>query len=90
MDKVDSRVKPRHSVGDSVSWVCNSCGKIHSGKVSFAVPGFAYDCPHYEVLSECCGEEKPMYVDEHDVLDAYALQETSATTATFSALSVRR
>lgn len=63
-----SCVKPKLSVGDDISWFCDSCGEVHRGKVEFVVAGFAYDCPHYEVLGECCGEEKTMFVDEYDVL----------------------
>lgn len=63
-----SYVMPKFYLGDSISWFCDSCGEVHHGKVDFAVAGFAYDAPHYEVLTECCGEEKRMYVDEWDVL----------------------
>ena len=65
---MNSMVEPKHKVGDFVSWVCNSRGKVHCGKVVFAVAGFAYDCPHYGVSAECCDEEKTMYIDEDDVL----------------------
>ena len=65
---MDSTVKPKYNVGDFISWFCDSCGEVHKGKIAFAVSGVAYDCPHYEVQGECCGEEKTMYVDEYDVL----------------------
>lgn len=61
--------KPKFAVGDKITWFCDSCGKVHRGKIDFAVSGYALDCPHYEVLGECCGEEKRMYVDEYDVID---------------------
>ena len=65
--------KPKFDVGDTISWVCDTCRETHTAKVTSAVPGFTYDCPHYEVLAECCGEEKTMYVDEWDVLKEDAL-----------------
>ena len=68
MNTMNSTVKPKYKVGDIVSWVCNSCGDVHKGKIDFAVSGFAYDPPHYEVLTVCCGEEKRVYVSEWDVL----------------------
>lgn len=61
-------IKPRFGIGDTISWVCNSCDKIHEGVVKFAVPEFTYNCPNYEVSVVCCGEEKTMYIDEWDVL----------------------
>lgn len=64
-----SYVKPKYAVGDTISWFCDTCGETHTAKVAFAVAGYAYDCPHYEVVAECCGEEKTMYVDEWDVLN---------------------
>lgn len=64
----DSYVKPKFGIGDRIYWVCNSCGKVHEGQVEFAVAGFAYDPPHYEVAGACCGEEKTMFVSEWDVL----------------------
>lgn len=61
-------VKSKFGIADHIYFVCDSCGKVHEGVIDFAVPGYAYDCPHYEVIAECCGEEKRMYVDEWDVL----------------------
>ena len=61
-------VRPKLKVGDAISWNCDSCGDVHTGTVAFAVPGFCYDPPHYEVEdSDWCGEGTA-YVDETDVV----------------------
>lgn len=62
---------PRFKIGDTIYWYCDKEQKTHHARVDFVNYvhiGKHYDDINYEVVAECCGEKKTMFIDEHDAM----------------------
>lgn len=61
----------KYSAGDTISWLCDDDGQVHTATVSYVNKAMTSTGPevNYEVCDYLGGEKKVFFVDEYDVIE---------------------